>query len=70
MEPFSEFADAALLNIPEYVRNQQDPFSQQEDEEIEDEIRETVDGILENKDPAEDAVLLESAFQMQNARSS
>ena len=69
MEPFSEFVDAAFLNISEYVRNRQDPFSQQENEDIEDEIRETVDGILVNEDPAEDAMPLESAFQTQNTRS-
>ena len=63
MEPFSEIVDAALLNISEYVRNQQDPFSQQENEDIEDKIREIVDAILVNEDPADGAVLLISTFK-------
>ena len=63
MEPFSKFVDAALLNISEYVRNQQDPFSQQENEFIENKIKETVDDILENKDPAKDTVHFKVHFK-------
>ena len=46
IETFSEFADAALLNISEYVRNRQDLILQQENKNIEDKTRETVDDIL------------------------
>lgn len=52
-------------DISEYVRNWSDFFSHQENENVKDKIKETVDGILVSKD----VVLLEILLQMQNTRS-
>ena len=68
MEPFSDFVDAALENVSQYTRNRHDTFLEQENDETEIESREAVDSLLENEDPAQEAVLLEDMFQIQSTR--
>ena len=58
MEPFSDFVDAALANVFQCTRNRHDTFLEQENDETEIEIREAVDILLENEDPAEEVVFL------------
>ena len=49
MEPFSDFVDAASKsNVSKCTRNRYDAFLEQENDETEIEIRETVDSFLEN----------------------
>ena len=66
MEPFSDFVDAALANVSQYSRNRHDTFLKQKNDETEIEIREAVDSLLENEDPADEAVWLEDMFQIQS----
>ena len=68
MEPFSDFVDAALANVFQCTRNRHDTFLEQENDETEIEIREAVDSLLVNEDPAEEAVLLEGMSQVKSTR--
>ena len=68
MEPFSDFVDAALANVFQCTRNRHDTFLEQENDETEIEIREAVDSLLVNGDPAEEAVLLEGMSQVKSTR--
>ena len=53
MEPFSDFVGAALANVSQCTRNKHSAFLEQENDETEIKIRESVDSLLENEDPAE-----------------
>ena len=68
IESFSDFFDAALVNVSQCTRNRYDTFLEQENDETEIEIRKAVDSLLKNEDPAEEAVLLEDMSQMQSTR--
>ena len=68
MGPFSDFVDAALANVFQCTRNRHDTFLEQENDETEIEIREAVDILLENEDPAEEVVFLEGISQIQSNR--
>ena len=49
MAPYSEFVDAAMENISELSRNRSDAFSQQESNDIEDQIRNSIGSLIEMK---------------------
>ena len=68
MEHFSDFVDATSLNVFQCTRNKHEAFLEQENDATEIEIRETVDGLLENEDPAQKTVLLEDMSQIQSTR--
>ena len=77
MEAFWEVLDRALNNVSEFL-NIGETFLQQENAEVEQEVRAAVNNLFQSDDPAEDAVLLEDAkhtkwkvqdkllYQMQN----
>ena len=54
MEPFSDFVDVALANVSQCTKNRHDTFLEQENDEPEIKIREAVDSLLVNEDPAEE----------------
>ena len=66
MEHFSDFVDATSLNVFQCTRNKHEAFLEQENDATEIEIRETVDGLFENEDPAQKAVLLEDMPQIRS----
>ena len=68
MEPFSDFVDASLANVSQCTRNRHGTFLEQENDDTEIKIREAVDSLLGNEDPAEEAVLLEDLSQIQSTR--
>ena len=68
MEPFSDFVAAALANVSQCAKNRHDTFLEQENDETEIEIREPVNSLLVNEEPAEEAVLLEDMSQIQSPR--
>ena len=53
-------------NISELVRNKHDAFLQQGNDEIEDQMRDSVDGLIGNEDPAKGVVFLGGAYHTQN----
>ena len=56
MGPFSDFVDVTLANVSQCTRDRHDSFLEQQNDETEIEIREAVDSLLENEDPADEAV--------------
>lgn len=77
MEAFWEVLDRVLNNVSEFL-NIGETFLQQENAEVEQEVRAAVNNLFQSDNPAEDAVLLEDAkhikwkvqgkllYQMQN----
>ena len=66
MQPFREVVDHALNNVSKFLIRG-DTFSQQENDKVEQERRESVDSLLQIDVQAEDAVLLDDAYQVQSA---
>ena len=59
MEPFSELVDQALLSVHSDIHSY-DAFSQQENDEVYEQMSYSVDSLLDNsEDPAEGAALLD-----------
>ena len=59
MEPFSELVDQALLSVHSDIHSH-DAFSQQENDEIDEQMSSTVDSLLDNsEDPTEGAAVLD-----------
>ena len=64
MESYSDIVDDVLVNICENVRSAADPFSQQENDEVDDEQIETFQNVLQSDDPAQDTVVLQDEHQV------
>ena len=61
MEPFTELVDQALLSVHSDVHSH-DAFSQQENDEVYEQMSSTVDSLLDNsEDPTEGAAVLDEA---------
>ena len=64
MESYSDIVDDVLVNICENMRSVADPFSQQENDEVDDEQIETFQNVLQSDDPAQDTVVLQDEHQV------
>ena len=61
MEPFSELVDQALVSVHSDIQSH-DAFSQQENDEVYEQMSSTVDSLLDNsEDPTEGAAVLDEA---------
>ena len=57
-----------MVNLCENIRSTGDPFSQQENDEVDDELIETFQNVSQSNDPAQNAVVLQEDYQGQSVR--
>ena len=66
MEPYSDIVDDPFVNLCENIRSAGDLFSQQENDEVDDELIETFQNVLQSDDPAQDAMVLQNEYRGQS----
>ena len=66
MEPYSDIVDDPFVNLCENIRSAGDLFSQQENDEVDDELIETFQNVLQSDDPAQDAMVLQNEYRRQS----
>ena len=66
MKLYCDIVDDALVNLCENIRNIGDSFSQQENDEVDNELIETFQNMFQRDDPAQDAMVLQDEYQGQS----